>query len=146
MAEQESGAARPPYPREPNVHSGGKQDPGGGDRPLPPYDDSELPGQPGRQTTGKGADQLIQERGGVGKSDAGPREVSPEERGGMEDTDITPPVQHNVGASTTTSGEDIMRGTSEEARRDERLDGGIADTESNVDADSPVARTGDQGG
>lgn len=145
MAEQESEVARPPYPREPNVHSGGEQDPGAGDRPLPPYDESELPGQPGRQTTGKSNEQLIQERGGAGKSDVGPREVSEEERGGMEATDITPQVQHNVGASTTTSGQDIMHGTSEEARRAERVEGGIS-TESNVDPDSPDMRTGDQGG
>jgi len=138
MTEQGSGAARPPYPREPNVHSGGEQEPESGGRLLPPYDD--------RQKTGKDQDELSQERGGAGKSDVGPRDVSQEEREGMEATDIKPPVQHGVGETTTTSGEDIMRGTSEEARRKERLDGGIADTESNVDPDSPVVSTGDQGG
>jgi len=138
MTEQGSGVARPPYPREPNVHSGGEQEPESGGRPLPPYDD--------RQQTGKDPDELIQERGGAGKSDVGARDVSSEERAGMEATDIKPGVQHGVGASTTTSGEEIMHGTSEEARREERVDAGIADTESNVDPDSPVMRTGDQGG
>jgi hypothetical protein len=138
MTEQESGVARPPYPREPNVHSGGEQEPESGGRLIPPYDD--------RQKTGKGEDELAQERGGAGKSDVGPRDVSQEELGGMEATDINPPVQHGVGETTTTSGEDLMRGTSEEARRKERLEGGIADTGKNVDEDSPVMRTGDQGG
>lgn len=130
MTEQESEVARPPSPREPNVHSGGKQEPESGGRPLPPYDD--------RQQTGKSEDELIQERGGAGKSDVGPRDVSQEERGGMEATDVNPPVQHGVGETVSTSGEDLMRGTSEEARRDERLEGGIADTGS--------MPTGDQGG
>jgi hypothetical protein len=43
MTQQGEGVAQPPYPREPNVHSGGEQDPGG-DRELPPY--------AGRQTGG----------------------------------------------------------------------------------------------
>jgi len=130
MTEQESGVARPPYPREPNVHSGGEQEPDSGDRLLPPYDD--------RQKAGKSQDELSQERGGAGKSDVGSRETSEEESGGMEATDIKPPAQHGVGETTTTSGEDLMRGTSEEARREERLEGGIADTGS--------MPTGDQGG
>jgi len=138
MTEQESGVARPPYPREPNVHSGGEQEPESGGRPIPPYDD--------RQKTGKGQDELAQERGGAGKSDVGPRDVSQEELGGMEATDINPPVQQGVGETTTTSGEELMHGTSEEARRKERLEGGIGDTGRNVDEDSPVMRTGDQGG
>jgi hypothetical protein len=139
MTEQESGVARPPYPREPNVHSGGEQEPDSGGRLIPPYDD--------RQKTGQSPEELAQKRGGAGKSDVGPREVSQEETGGMEATDIEPPVQHGVGETTTTSGEDLMRGTSEEARREERVEGGIGGTGGNGDPpDSPVARTGDQGG
>ncbi|MDQ3764281.1 MAG: hypothetical protein M3460_22695 [Actinomycetota bacterium] len=135
MSEQ-AGAARPPYPREP-MQAGGTQEPGG-DRDLPPYKD--------RQTTGKSGEQLEQERGGPGSSQAGPRDVSQAEREGMTDTDTSPSGPMGVGESTTTSGQDIMRGTSEEARRTDRLDGGIADTERNVDEESPVMRTGDQGG
>ena len=131
-------------PREPNVHSGGEQEPGGGDRPLPPYDD--LPGQPGRQTTGKSQHQLEQERGGTGKSDVGPRQVSQEERDGVGDADLAPQGPHGVGQSTSTSGEDLMRGKSEDTRREERLDGGIADTTRSADPDMPDVRTGDQGG
>lgn len=137
MTEQGPGVARPPYPREPNVHSGGEQEPESGGRLLPPYDD--------RQQTGKDQDELTQERGGAGKSDVGAREVSSEEREGMEATDIKPEAQHGVGETTTTSGEEIMHGTSEEARREERADAGIS-TESNVDPDSPGMTTGDQGG
>jgi hypothetical protein len=74
MTEQESGVARPPYPREPNVHSGGEQEPESGGRPIPPYDD--------RQKTGKGQDELAQERGGAGKSDVGPRDVSQDQPAG----------------------------------------------------------------
>ncbi len=144
MAEQESGVARPPYPREPNVHSGGEQDPGG-DRPLPPYDDSDLPGQPGRQTTGKSNEQLIQERGGTGKSDVGPRQVSQEERDGVGDADLAPQGPHDVGQSPSTSGEDLSSGMSEAGHTKDRLDSGLSDLDSKA-VDSPATSSGDQGG
>ncbi len=145
MSEQQAGeAGRVPgaaYPREPNIHSGGAQDPGG-DRDLPPYDDRQKVG-PGTDT-----DALLEERGGVPGHEAGPRDISKEEAGGMADTDLTPTPdnQHGVGATTTTSGEDLMRGKSEDERREERLDGGIGETTRNVDPDMPDMRTGDQGG
>jgi hypothetical protein len=64
----------------------------------------------------------------------------------MTDTDTAPKGPYNVGETTTTSGEDIGRGMSEEARKEDRFDGGIADSTTNVDPDSPPMRTGDQGG
>lgn len=134
MTEQGQGVAQPPYPREPNVHSGGQQEPGG-DRELPPYED--------RQTTGKDHDQLVSERGGAG-SQAGPREVSEAERGGVSDTDMSPSGPHGVGETTTTSGEELGHGMSEGSHRSERLDTGIS-REENVDAGSPAMHSGDQG-
>jgi hypothetical protein len=133
MTEQQAGAAKPPYPQEPNVHSGGVQDPGG-DRDLPPYED--------RQTAGVGTDteKLEEERGGLPGHDAGPRQVSDAERGGMTDTDTSPSGPLS-GVSTSTSGEDIAPG-SESARRSERLEGGLSQEE----ATGPATHTGDQGG
>lgn len=136
MTEQQSGPARPPYPREPNVHSGGVQEPGS-DRDLPPYDD--------RQTTGKSQDELDAERGGTGSSEAGARQVSQTEREGMGDTDMAPAGPLGVGISTTKSGEDLSRGMSEEKQKKDRLDSGLSD-ESNKQSDSPVTSSGDQGG
>lgn len=137
MTEQDSSVARPPLPREPNVHSGGEQDPGSGDRPLPPYDD--------RQTTGKGQDQLTQERGGTGKSDVGSRQVSDEERAGVGDADLAPQGPHGVGQSPSTSGEDLSSGMSEAGRTKERLDSGLSDVSKKA-TDSPATSSGDQGG
>jgi hypothetical protein len=138
MTQQGQGVAQPPYPREPNVHSGGKQEPGG-DRDLPPYED--------RQKEGSGTDkeQLLQERGGVPGHEAGPRQVSEAESGGMTDTDMAPSGPLS-GESTTTSGEEFGSGMSEEARKQDRFDGGIADSTTNVDPESPPMSTGDQGG
>jgi hypothetical protein len=136
MSEQQSGPARPPYPREPNVHSGGVQDPGG-DREMPPYSD--------RQTTGKSSEELEQERGGVGTSDAGPRVVSQAEQGGVSDTDMAPSGPHGVGQTTSTSGESLGSGMSEEAHRSDRLDQGISSSP-NIDSESPATSAGDQGG
>lgn len=132
MTEQGQGVAQPPYPGEPNVHSGGKQEPGS-DRELPPYSD--------RQTTGKSQEELLQERGGVPSHETGPREVSDAERGGIGDTDMAPSGPMGVGQSTSTSGEDIAP-TSEEARRSDRLDTGISDEK----AGGPAMHSGDQGG
>jgi hypothetical protein len=136
---QQGGVAQPPYPREPNVHSGGQQDPGPGIE-TPPYSD--------RQTEGPGEDKdkLLEERGGVPGHEAGPRDVSQQERAGYSDTDTAPKDIHGVGASTSTSGEDIGSGMSEAAHTKDRFDGGIADSTTNVDPDSPKMRTGDQGG
>lgn len=135
----QQGPAQPPYPREPNVHSGGEQDPGG-DRDLPPYES--------RQKEGPGTDQdaLLRERGGVPGHEAGPRDVSSAESGGMTDTDTAPKGPHGVGQTTSTSGEDYGRSMSEAGHTADRFDGGIADSTSNVDPDSPSMRTGDQGG
>jgi hypothetical protein len=135
----QQGPAQPPYPREPNVHSGGQQDPGG-DRDMPPYED--------RQKEGVGTDQdaLLRERGGVPGHEAGPRDVSGAESGGMTDTDMAPKGPHGVGQSTSTSGEDYGRSMSEAGHTEDRFDGGIADSTTNVNPDSPQMRTGDQGG
>jgi hypothetical protein len=130
MSEQQGGAARPPYPREPNVHSGGVQEPGS-DRDLPPYDD--------RQKSGEG--DLVAERGGPGYQ-AGPRDVSDAEREGMSDTDMAPAGPHGVSQSTTTSGEDLAPG-SEDAQREDRLNTGVSD-EGQVSG--PAGHPGDQGG
>jgi len=137
MTEQGQGVAQPPYPREPNVHSGGKQEPGSGIE-LPPYDD--------RQKTGKSEDELISERGGAGTSEAGPRIVSDAEREGVSDTDMAPSGPHGVGATTTTSGEDIGRGMSEDAHTKDRFDAGLSDAESKATPESPMTSSGDQGG
>lgn len=145
MTEQGPEVAGARYPREPNVHSGGEQEPGGGDRPLPPYDDKDLPGQPGRQMTGKSQDQLEQERGGTGKSDVGPRQVSDEERDGVGDADLAPQGPHKVGQSPSTSGEDLASGMSEAGHTKDRLDSGLSDVTSKA-TDSPATSSGDQGG
>jgi hypothetical protein len=128
MSEQVS---KPPYPREPQAYPGGAQEPGG---PVPPYE--------GRQTGTEGKD-VEEERGGQG-SQAGPRQVSEAERGGMSDTEMSPSGPLGVGESTTTSGEDLSRGTSEASRRSDRIDTGVS-REENVDPDSPAMHTGDQG-
>jgi hypothetical protein len=134
MTEQGQGAAKPPYPREPNVHSGGKQEPGS-DRDLPPYE--------GRQKTGPGEDQdaLMKERGGVPSHEAGPREVSDAERGGVSDTDMAPSGPFGTGPSPSTSGEELAP-ASEEGQRADRLDTGV----SGEGSSGPTMHPGDQGG
>jgi|GraSoiStandDraft_43_1057313.scaffolds.fasta_scaffold176085_3 hypothetical protein len=133
MTEQGQGVAQTPYPREPNVHSGGKQEPGS-DREKPPYSD--------RQKDGKSEDELVSERGGTGSSEAGPRIVSDAESGGVSDTDMAPAGPHNVGQSTTTSGEDLAP-MSEDAHREDRLNTGVADEDQ---ISGPAMHSGDQGG
>jgi hypothetical protein len=135
MTEQGQGVAQPPYPREPNVHSGGKQEPGG-DRPLPPYDK--------RQMSGKDQDELVEERGGAGSA-AGPRNVSQAERQGVSDTAMSPSGPHGVGESPSTSGNEQALTDSEASRRSDRLDTGVS-REENVDPESPAMHSGDQGG
>ena len=138
MTQQGEGKSQTPYPREPGL-GGGQQDPGG-DRDMPPYE--------GRQKEGPGTDQeeLLRERGGVPGHEAGPRDVSAAEQGGVGDTDTAPKGPMGVGASPSTSGEDYGRGMSEGGHTADRFEGGIADSTSNVDPDSPQMRTGDQGG
>ncbi|MCA1836776.1 MAG: hypothetical protein LC721_10830 [Actinobacteria bacterium] len=138
MTQQGAGKSQTPYPREPGL-GGGEQDPGG-DRDLPPYED--------RQKEGPGTDKdaLLAERGGVPGHEAGPRDVSDAERGGMTDTDMAPKGPMNVGASPSTSGEDYGRQMSEAGHTKDRMDGGIADSTTNVDPESPQMSTGDQGG
>ena len=138
MTQQGQGVSNTPYPREPSL-GGGQQDPGG-DRDLPPYED--------RQKEGAGTDQeaLLRERGGVPGHEAGPRDVSGAESGGMTDTDMAPKDPHGVGQSPSTSGEDYGRSMSEAGHTADRFDGGIADSTTNVDPDSPKMGTGDQGG
>jgi len=135
MTEQPQDVAQPPYPREPNVTSGGKQEPGA-DRDLPPYDD--------RQKTGKEQDELVAERGGEGKA-TGPRNVSGAEREGVSDTDMSPSGPHGVGASPSTSGNESALMDSEASRKSDRLDTGVS-REPNIDSESPAMHTGDQGG
>ncbi len=135
MTEQGQGVAQPPYPREPNVHSGGKQEPGSGIE-KPPYDDRQK----------SPPDDLVAERGGTGSSEAGSRTVSDAERGGMTDTEMAPSGPHGVGETTTTSGEDLSYGKSEDARREDRLDSGLSDVGSKATPGSPVTSSGDQGG
>jgi len=103
MTEQQAGAARPPYPREPNVHSGGKQEPGS-DRDLPPYEDRKKAGP------GEGEGEPLEppkERSDVPTHETGPRDVSQAEREGVSDTDMAPAGPHGVGQSTSTSGEEL---------------------------------------
>jgi hypothetical protein len=115
------------------------QDPGP-DRETPPYSD--------RQKEGPGTDKdaLLQERGGVPGHEAGPRDISQEESQGFAASDTAPKDIHGVGASTSTSGEDFGSRMTEEGHTTDRFDGGIADSTTNVDPDSPKMRTGDQGG
>ncbi len=139
MTEQGQGVAQPPYPREPNVHSGGKQEPGSGIE-KPPYAD--------RQTTGPGEDKdaLLRERGGVPSHETGPRDISQAEREGVSDTDMAPTGPHGVGATTTTSGQDQSHGKSEDARREDRINAGLSDVGNKATPGSPVTSSGDQGG
>jgi hypothetical protein len=138
MTQQNQGVSSTPYPREPAI-SGGDQDPGP-DRETPPYSD--------RQKEGPGTDKdaLLAERGGVPGHEAGPRDISQEEREGYSDTDTAPKDIHGVGDTTSTSGEDYGRQMSEAGHTKDRFDGGIADSTTNVDPESPKMRTGDQGG
>jgi hypothetical protein len=136
MTQQGEGVAQPPYPREPNVHSGGKQEPGS-DRELPPYGD--------RQTSGPTQEELAKDpqKAGPG-SQAGPRQVSQAEREGMSDTDTSPAGPLGVGISTSDQGNEGGLTDSEETHRADRLDTGVS-REGNVDPQSPAVHSGDQG-
>lgn len=136
MSEQNVGPAPPPIPREPNVQSGGTQEPGG---IVPPYE--------GRQEEGKSQEELAKDplRQGPGSA-AGPREVSQAEREGVSDTDTTGASPLGVGESTTTQGNELMVNKSEAAHRSDQLDHGVGGQTENVDPESPAMLSGDQGG
>ena len=135
MTQQGQGVSSTPYPREPAI-TGGDQDPGPGIE-TPPYADRQKEGS---------QEKVMEERSGVPGHEAGPRDISQEERQGYSDTDTAPKDIHGVGDTTSTSGEDYGRSMSEDAHTKDRFDGGIADSTTNVDPDSPKMRTGDQGG
>lgn len=134
MTEQGHGAAQPPYPREPNVHSGGKQEPGS-DRDLPPYEDRKKSGEEGVSGVGVGSSH-----------DAPPREVSEAERQGVPATDTTAASPRGVGESVVTQGNERMVNASEAAQSADRADTGVDGRTKNVDPESPEVLSGDQGG
>ena len=137
MTEQGQGPAQVSNPREPYVHSGGKQEPGS-DREMPPYDD--------RQKSGKSKEELAAERGGPGSSNAGPRTVSQAEREGVSDTDTTGASPLGVGESIVKQGNERMAGRSEAAQRKDQTDAGVGGRTENLDPEMPEALSGDQGG
>ncbi len=138
MTEEQDERAVPPAGRSrgPNIHSGGTQEMGG---PVPPYE--------GRQETGKSAEQLIEEGRGTGH-DAGPREVSQEEREGVPATDTSAASPMGVGESINAQGNEQALGKSEEARRKDREEtthSGVGRSKP-IDPESPNLQPGDQGG
>lgn len=137
MAEQQDERPVPMEGRSrgPVIHSGGEQDIGA---PTPPYE--------GRQTTGKDQEQLIQERGGP-DHDAGPREVSQEEREGTHPADTAPGPQMGVGETRTSQGNEQMLGTSEEERKAERMEPSSTGVGRSgpIDPEMPNLPPGDQG-
>ncbi len=137
MTEQREGPAQVSNPREPYVHSGGKQEPGSGIE-LPPYDD--------RQKSGKSEDELAAERGGPGTSEAGSRTVSQAEREGVPDTDATAASPLGVGESTVTQGNERMVNKSAAAKKADQTDVGVGGASKNIDSESPDMLPGNQGG
>lgn len=138
MAEEQDQRAKPMEGRSrgANIHSGGEQEIGA---PTPPYE--------GRQTEGKSGDQLEQERGIPGH-DAGPRDVSQEERQGVPPQDPNAKSPMGVGVSRGSQGNEQALGMSEEERRKARLEtshSGVGRSEPR-DPDSPNLQPGDQGG
>jgi hypothetical protein len=126
-----------PYPREPNIQSGGEQEPGG---LVPPYE--------GRQTEGTSQEELAQkasERGHPGHS-AGRRVISEAEREGLTDTDPNPSGPLGVGQSINKSGNERMYRRSEKAHHSDQVDTGVGGHQKNVDPESPTTIVGDQGG
>lgn len=125
-----------PYPGEPNIQSGGEQEPGG---PVPPYE--------GRQTSGTTQDELSQDAQKQGESLAAPpREVSQAEREGVSATDTTAASPHGAGVSKGHKGNEKMVGRSEKAQRSDQVDTGVGGHSENIDPDSPTMIPGDQGG
>lgn len=134
MTEQQGGVAQPPYPREPNVHSGGKQEPGS-DRDLPPYEDRKKSGYTEEEERARQATDSLTSH------EAGAREISDAEQEGLTDTDPRPSDPQGAGPSPSTSGESFAP-ASEDARRAERLDTGLSQGSST----GPDMHSGDQGG
>lgn len=138
MAEQQDERPVPPEGRSrgPNIHSGGEQDIGA---PVPPYE--------GRSETGKDKEQLIRERASTGH-DAGPREVSQEERDGVPPTDTAAASPHGVGESTSSQGNERGLGQSKESHRKDREESTYAGVSRSqpIDPESPNMQPGDQGG
>lgn len=130
MSEERVQPAKAPLPNEPNVYTGGKQEPGG---PIPPYE--------GRQTEGPSPEP----QGGQGSA-APPREMSEAEREGVPDTDTTAASPLGVGVSKTKQGNVRTYGSSEEARKAEQMDIGVGGETENIDPESPRMPAGDQGG
>ncbi|MGH3770568.1 MAG: hypothetical protein ACRDRW_04085 [Pseudonocardiaceae bacterium] len=136
MSEQGLGPAPVPIPGEPNVHSGGKQEPGG---LIPPYE--------GRQEEGTSQEELAQDpqKQGEGYA-AAPRDASQAEREGVSGTDTTGASPRGVGESLATQGNERMLNEPEAAHRAEQADIGIGGRPEDVDPESPTMITGDQGG
>ena len=126
-----------PYPGEPNIQSGGEQEPGG---PVPPYEGRQPPGTPQEELAAQDA-----QKQGEGHA-AGPREVSEAEREGVPATDTTGASPLGAGVSKGNKGNEAMLGDSEEAHRSDQVDTGIGGHPENVDPESPTMIAGDQGG
>lgn len=99
MAEQQGGAARPPYPREPNVHSGASRSPVATEtcprtriaRRLVPAKTKTRASHSRNGAAFRHTKRLLR--------------TSEAEREGISDTDIAPAGPHGAGESTSTSGE-----------------------------------------
>lgn len=118
--------------RGPNIHSGGEQDIGA---PVPPYE--------GRSA----GSEDIEKRGKTGH-DAGPREVSEEERQGVPPDDTSAASPRGVGVSTGSQGNEAALGKSKEGHREDRQEtthSGVGRSEP-IDPESPNLQPGDQGG
>lgn len=138
MTEQGQGPAQVSNPREPYVHSGGKQDPGSGIE-KPPYD--------ARQKSGKSQDELAKDPNKQqGGADAAPRTVSQAERDGVSDTDATAASPMGVGESINKQGNERMLNKSAEAHDSDQRDIGVGGHTKNVDPEAPDVLTGGQGG
>lgn len=95
----------------PAIHSGGEQVPGG---PVPPY--------PGRQTSPADRPPVTPR-----PAEPGPgRHISEEERHGVSSTDTAPHAPLGVGVSMGTQGNQLALGKSDEERRKDREEAGIA--------------------
>jgi hypothetical protein len=130
MSEERVQPAKAPLPGEPNVYTGGKQEPGG---LVPPYE--------GRQTEGPSPHP----QGGQGSA-AGPREISEAEREGVSDTDTTAASPLGAGVSKSKQGNERMYGRSEEAHDADQFDIGVGGETENIEPESPRMLSGDQGG
>jgi hypothetical protein len=139
MTDQGAGPAQVSNPREPYVHSGGKQEPGAGIE-KPPYD--------ARQTSGMSQDELAADpqRTGPGTSDAGARTVSQAEREGVSATDTTAASPLGVGESISKQGNERMVNKSAAAHDSDQKDVGVGGRTPNLEPEMPESPTGDQGG